>query len=98
MVLLWGTVRDVGRRLMDGVDPQLSDALAGVVREHSPLGGTSRLRWSGHRLHAEITVPLSPDARLADLSSVAADLEESAKAALPHLGSVTVVPSITQSA
>ena len=98
MVLLWGTVRDVGRRLMDGVDPHLSDALAGVVREHSPLGGTSRLRWSGHRLHAEITIPLNPDARLAEFSSVAADLEAGAKAALPHLGSVTVVPSVPQSA
>lgn len=98
MVLLWGTVRDVGRRLMDGVDPHLSDALAGVVRERSPMGGTSRLRWSGHRLHAEITIPVSADARLAEFSSVAADLEEGAKAALPHLGSVTVVPSAPQPA
>jgi cation diffusion facilitator family transporter len=96
MVLLWGTVRDVGRRLMDGVDPQLSDALAAVVRERAQPGGTSRLRWSGHRLHAEITIPVDPDARLADLASVAAHLEEGARGALPHLGSVTVVPALTR--
>ncbi len=95
MVLLWGTVRDVGRRLMDGVEPHLTDALAAVVRERSPLGGTSRLRWSGHRLHAEITVPIGRDARLADLAAAAAHLEEGARKALPHLGTVTVVPSVT---
>ncbi|MET1020586.1 MAG: cation diffusion facilitator family transporter [Arthrobacter sp.] len=96
MVLLWGTVRDVGRRLMDGVEPHLTDALAAVVREKSLPGATSRLRWSGHRLHAEVTVPLGPDARLADLESLAAQLEEGARAALPHLGTVTVVPSLTR--
>ena len=97
MVLLWGTVRDVGRRLMDGVEPHLTDALAAVVQERSPLGGASRLRWSGHRLHAEITVPIGSDARLADLAAVAAHLEDGARKALPHLGTVTVVPSVTAS-
>jgi cation diffusion facilitator family transporter len=94
MVLLWGTVRDVGRRLMDGVDPAFSDRLADVVRRHSD-GGTSRLRWSGHRLHAEITVPVSSGVRMSDLASIAAHLEEGARAALPHLGSVSVVPAVT---
>jgi len=82
---------------MDGVEPHLSDALAAVVRERSPLGGASRLRWSGHRLHAEITVPIGRDARLADLAAVAAHLEDGARKALPHLGTVTVVPSVTAS-
>ena len=50
------------------------------------MGGTSRLRWSGHRLHAEITVPIDPDARLADLAAVATRLEEGARAALPAAG------------
>ncbi|BCW73277.1 cation diffusion facilitator family transporter [Arthrobacter sp. NicSoilB8] len=95
MVLLWGTVRDVGRRLMDGVDPALSDRLSAVVGRHAD-GGTSRLRWSGHRLHAEITVPMTAGARLSDLAAVAAHLEEGAREALPHLGSVTVVPAVTR--
>ncbi len=91
VVLLWGTVRDVGRRLMDGVDAGLADRLAAVVDEHSSCGGTSRLRWSGHRLHAEITVPVG-DASMAELAALTASLEEGARKALPHLGSVTVVP------
>ncbi|WP_082574788.1 cation diffusion facilitator family transporter [Arthrobacter sp. Soil763] len=94
MVLLWGTVRDVGRRLMDGVDPHLTGALAAVVREHAPAGGTSRLRWSGHRLQAEITVPVNPEDRQAELAALAARLEAGARTALPHLGAVTVVPAV----
>lgn len=92
VVLLWGTLRDVGRRLMDGVDPELTDRLAAVVQEHSRHGGTSRLRWSGHRLHAEITVPIGRDDHMVELASLTTNLEQGARAVLPHLGSVTVVP------
>ncbi|WP_427135535.1 cation diffusion facilitator family transporter [Pseudarthrobacter sp. S9] len=93
MVLLWGTMRDVGRRLMDGVDPGLSDALAAAVRDHSPEG-TSRLRWSGHRLHAEISVPVRLDAPMVEQAAMTARLEQAARKALPHVGSVTVVPRL----
>ncbi len=52
MVLLWGTVRSVGARLMDAIDPTL------VTRAEQALEHTSgvevvrdlRLRWVGHRL------------------------------------------------
>ncbi|MDI3212772.1 cation diffusion facilitator family transporter [Arthrobacter sp. AL12] len=91
-VLLWGTVRDVGRRLMDGVDPELTRRVAAVVAEHSRSGGTARLRWSGHRLHVEITVPIPTDAHLVELASVTANLESGVRRAMPHVGPVTVVP------
>ena len=93
VVLLWGTVRDVGRRLMDGVDPGLTQRVEAVAAEHSRSGGTARLRWSGHQLHAEITVPIATDAHLVELASVTANLERGVRRALPHVGSVTVVPN-----
>ncbi len=96
VVLLWGTMRDVGRRLMDGVDAGLADRLADVVEQHSRNGGTSRLRWSGHRLHAEITVPVGEHGSLGELASLTASLDEGARRVLPHLGSVTVVPRFEQ--
>ena len=91
-VLLWGTVRDVGRRLMDGVDPELTERVEALIAEHSRAGGTARLRWSGHRLHVEITVPIPTDAHLVELASVTANLERGVRRVLPHVGSVTVVP------
>ena len=93
-VLLWGTVRDVGRRLLDGVDPALSDRLAALVAETAPEGSSSRLRWSGHRLHAEITVPTDSGTHLGEFAAVAHELETKARGALRNLGSVTVVPLV----
>jgi len=94
-VLLWGTVRDVGRRLMDGVDPELTERVEALVSEHSRAGGTARLRWSGHRLHVEITVPIPTDAHLVELASVTSNLDGGIRRALPHAGSVTIVPAFT---
>ena len=93
-VLLWGTVRDVGRRLLDGVDPSLTDRLAALVAETAPAGSSSRLRWSGHRLHAEITVPAAAGTHLGEFAAVAHELEAKARGALRNLGSVTVVPAV----
>lgn len=91
-VLLWGTVRDIGRRLMDGVNPALTDTLADVVRLHAPAQSTSRLRWSGHKLHAEFSVPASSCADLDALSVLAAGLKDATVRALPNIGSVAVIP------
>jgi cation diffusion facilitator family transporter len=61
-VLLWGTARDIGRRLLDGVDPSLVERAEEAVR--SVPGITSveelRLRWTGHRLNVDATVTSDP--------------------------------------
>ncbi|WP_082049817.1 cation diffusion facilitator family transporter [Arthrobacter sp. SPG23] len=91
-VLLWGTVRDVGRRLMDGVDPKLTDKLSAVTQDSAPAGTTSRLRWSGHRLHVEISVPFTPAGDLGELNQLTSSLDHAVRHALPNVGSVTVTP------
>lgn len=92
-VLLWGTARDIGRRLMDGVDPALTDKLTGVLKEHGPEGAAVRLRWSGHSLMAEVIVPVHASAAgSAGLAQIAADIDQAVRGALPNIGAVTVVP------
>lgn len=91
-VLLWGTVRDIGRRLMDGVDPALTDQLTALVENVAPEGTSSRLRWSGHRLHVEISVPLTGAEELGQLAKLADSLEQAVHQAMRNVGSVTVVP------
>lgn len=91
-VLLRGTVRDVGRRLMDGVDPALTDQLSALLGTLAPAGTSARLRWSGHRLHAEVTVPVSQGMRLDDLADLEGRIRRGVRSALPNTGSVTVVP------
>lgn len=91
-VLLWGTVRDIGRRLMDGVDPALTDQLTALVENVAPEGTSSRLRWSGHRLHVEISVPLTGAEELGQLAKLTDSLEQAVHQAMRNVGSVTVVP------
>jgi cation diffusion facilitator family transporter len=61
-VLRIGTIRSVGRRLLDGIDPDLL-ATAEHALEH--VDGVQavtelRLRWLGHRLHGDATLTVAP--------------------------------------
>jgi cation diffusion facilitator family transporter len=61
-VLLIGTIRSVGRRLLDGIDPDLL-ATAEHALEH--VRGVQqiqdvRLRWVGHRLQGDATLTVAP--------------------------------------
>ncbi|WP_392342492.1 Cobalt-zinc-cadmium resistance protein, putative czcD (plasmid) [Leifsonia sp. P73] len=53
IVLLWGTVCSIGRRLLDGIEPELVDQLEHALEETPGVTAVPRvqLRWVGHRLH-----------------------------------------------
>jgi cation diffusion facilitator family transporter len=67
IVLLWGTVRSIGRRLMDGIEPEL------VARAQTAMEGTPgvvsvpklQLRWVGHRLQGAATLVVADAAHSA---------------------------------
>ena len=61
-MLLWGTARDIGRRLLDGVDPALVDRAEQVIRSVPGISDVEaiRMRWLGHRLSVEATVTSDP--------------------------------------
>ncbi|UQX09836.1 cation diffusion facilitator family transporter [Candidatus Mycobacterium methanotrophicum] len=87
LAVLRTAVRDVFRRLIDGVDPRLVDtaeaALAarpGVWSVHSV-----RLRWIGHRLHADAELDVDPTLSLAAAHRIAHDCEHDLIHALPKL-------------
>lgn len=90
-VLLIGTVRSVGRRLMDGVEPELLEraehALGHVARVESVE--RVRLRWMGHRLHGDAVVRASA-LTLAEADRVAEEAENSLKRHLPKLDDIAV--------
>ncbi|WP_460581107.1 cation diffusion facilitator family transporter [Humibacter ginsengisoli] len=52
LALLWGTVKSVGARLMDAVDPLLLERVEHVLEHTTGVTGIQnvKLRWSGHRL------------------------------------------------
>ncbi|WP_354498021.1 cation diffusion facilitator family transporter [Mycetocola sp. 2940] len=91
IVLLWGTVRSIGRRLMDGIDPDLLDRASHAL-QHTP-GVVSvprlQLRWVGHRLQGAATIAV-PDSSLSDAEAVAVDAQRSLERALPTLDDMTI--------
>ncbi|CAN5170580.1 cation diffusion facilitator family transporter [soil metagenome] len=87
MVLLWGTVRSIGRRLMDGIEPDLVDTAEHSL-EHS-LGVLAvprvQLRWVGHRLHGTATIVVAGGGTLAEAEAVVRVAEHELAHALPNL-------------
>jgi divalent metal cation (Fe/Co/Zn/Cd) transporter len=88
-ILLWGTARDIGRRLMDGVDPALLDRAEHALKALAP-GATLRMRWMGHKLHLEVATEHSPTATVAEASADGQRIEAGLRRAVPNVGSVVV--------
>jgi len=93
LVLLWGTVRSVGRRLMDGIEPELVDK-ARVALETTPgVLGVPRLqlRWVGHRLQGAATL-LVADGALSEVETIVSSAEHQLGHALPNLDDMIIRP------
>lgn len=60
IVLLWGTTRSIGLRLMDGIEPDLLErAERALLRSDGIISiDDIRLRWAGHRLQGDALVTL----------------------------------------
>lgn len=90
-VLLWGTARDIGRRLMDGVDPELVGRAENAIEPLAPAGSAVRMRWMGHKLHVELSIP-ADDASTVELKDRSRSMEQAIRTALPNVGSVVSIP------
>ncbi|MGW4929285.1 cation diffusion facilitator family transporter [Agromyces sp. NPDC004153] len=98
MVLLWGTVRSVGRRLMDGIEPDLLDRAEHALHHVDGVVGVAsvRLRWSGHRLSGDADVVLAGDPTLRAAEAVAAEAEARVRRAVPNLDRFAVHASVAE--
>ncbi|MCW2854207.1 MAG: cation transporter [Nocardioides sp.] len=92
LMVLRTAARDIYRRLMDAVDPALTqqaqaalDATAGVVSVEDV-----RLRWTGHRLRGEARVTVEATLDLLEAHDIAHAAERQLVAAVPKLDVVTV--------
>ncbi|GAA2639408.1 cation diffusion facilitator family transporter [Paractinoplanes durhamensis] len=90
--VLKDAAREVYRRLMDRVDPSLVDRAEQALRAVPGVHGVSglRLRWIGHRLHAEAAVVVDADLSLLAAHEIAADAEHQLTHQVARLTSVTV--------
>jgi cation diffusion facilitator family transporter len=84
--------RDIYRRLMDAVDPSLTGLAEDTLRDTPGVLGVGqvRLRWIGHRLHAECEIAVDPAATAVAAHSVAVAAEHALLHALPRLSAALV--------
>ena len=92
LAVLRTAVRDVFRRLLDGVDPELVDAAeAALVAEPGVRGVRSvKMRWIGHRLHADAELDIDPATSLTDAHRLAHEAEHTLTHAVPKLSSALI--------
>ncbi|MFZ2177568.1 MAG: cation diffusion facilitator family transporter [Rhodococcus sp. (in: high G+C Gram-positive bacteria)] len=92
VAVLRTAVRDVFRRLMDGVDPELVDAAEGSLSAEPGVRSVRsvRMRWIGHRLHADVELDIDPDTSLADAHRLAHEAEHTLTHAVPKLSTALV--------
>ena len=100
-VLLIGTIRSVGRRLLDGIDPDLlstAEHALGHVHGVEQVQNL-RLRWVGHRLQGDATVAVAPTLSFSAAHAVAENAEREVREHLHVVDEmrVRVVPSTTES-
>ncbi|ADT97983.1 MULTISPECIES: cation diffusion facilitator family transporter [Mycolicibacterium] len=92
LAILRTAARDIFRRLMDGVDPGfVASAESALAAEPGVLAVRSvRMRWVGHRLHADAELDIDPAVSLADAHRIAHEAEHTLTHAVPKLASALV--------
>ena len=84
--------RDVGRRLMDSVDPALTEQAEATLRATPGVlgAGPVRLRWVGRRLRAECAILVDPRSSVIEAHAVAVGAEHRLIHAIPHLAAAVL--------
>lgn len=94
-VLLWGTARDIGRRLLDGVDPSLVEQTEQALRSVPGITDVEevRLRWTGHRLNVDSTVTSDPTMPVGRFHELEHQADQIIRTKLPGINAVRLNPS-----
>lgn len=92
LVVLRGAARDIFRRLMDGVDPDLTRGAEEIVGAVSGVVGIERirLRWTGHRLSGDLVIVVRADLSLTDALGIADEVRGRLVRGVPKLSEATV--------
>lgn len=92
VVVLIAAARDVFRRLMDGVDPELVDRAEDSLRSAPGVLAVRslRVRWIGHTMHAEADVEVASDLTLRQSHQIAHGAEGRLLRSVPKLTAASI--------
>lgn len=92
VLVLRTAARDVFARLLDGVDPGLVEAAEAALAVEPGVVGVRRvrMRWIGHRLHADAELDIKPTLTLSEAHRLAHNAEHTLTHAVPRLSTALV--------
>jgi cation diffusion facilitator family transporter len=92
LAVLRTAVRDVFRRLLDAIDPELVDAAETALAAEPGVTAVRsvKMRWIGHRIHADAELDIDPTVSLTDAHRIAHEAEHTLTHAVPKLSSALV--------
>jgi cation diffusion facilitator family transporter len=88
----WKSGRVVLTRLTDGVDPEVVDEVRDAAARAPGVEDVAgvKVRWLGHRLHAEIDVIVDPELSVEEGHDIAKEVSHQLLHRLPYLSDATV--------
>jgi len=91
-LIVWESGKNVFTRLLDGVDPQVVEEIREAARETPGVSEVSeaRVRWIGHRLHAELNVAVNPDLSIKQAHDIAKEVRHTLLHQLQYLSNATI--------
>jgi len=92
LLVLRTAARDVFARLLDGVEPGLVEAAERALAVEPGVVGVRRvrMRWIGHRLHADAELDIDPTLTLSEAHRLAHSAEHTLTHAVPRLSTALV--------
>ncbi len=90
--IVWESGKAVFTRLLDGVDPEVLDEIRHTVHHTASVQDVSevRVRWLGHRLHAEVNIAVDPGLSVGQGHEIATEVRHQLLHHLRYLSDVTV--------
>ena len=92
LFVAWDAAKAVWYRLMDAIDPEMLDQAEDAVRSQPGVQALERvrMRWSGHRLHAEVHIAVDPQLTVVQGHRVAEQVRYALFQRLPNLSDSVV--------
>jgi cation diffusion facilitator family transporter len=90
--IVWQSAKAVFIRMLDGVEPEVIDAIRHAAQHVSDVREVTevRARWIGHRLHAEVNIAVAPELSVADGHAIAKEVHHQLLHHLSFLATATI--------
>jgi cation diffusion facilitator family transporter len=90
--IVWESGKSVFTRLLDGIDPEISDEIKHAANHTNGVEAVNnvRVRWLGHRLHAELSIAVKSNLSVEQGHDIAAEVRHQLLHHLHYLSNAVI--------